>query len=92
MFENFDSSGGWNLTFLKHGVIPAKAGTSSKFVNQNYQVQQQHWLLWMTAGMRSNNYLFLQKHGVIPAKAGTSSKFVNQNYQVSCPKIGLHKT
>jgi predicted GTPase len=81
-----------NYLFLqKHGVIPAKAGTSSKFVNQNYQVQQQHWLLWMTAGMRSNNYLFLQKHGVIPAKAGTSSKFVNQNYQVSCPKIGLHK-
>jgi hypothetical protein len=44
MFENFDSSGGWNLTFLKHGVIPAKAGTSSKFVNQNYQVQQQQLL------------------------------------------------
>jgi hypothetical protein len=28
----------------KHGVIPAKAGTSSKFVNQNYQVQQQQLL------------------------------------------------
>jgi hypothetical protein len=88
MFENFDSSGGWNLIFLKHGVIPAKAGTSSIFVNQYYQVQQQHWLLWMTVGMRPN-YL-LQKHGVIPAKAGTSSIFVNQYYQVQQQQL-LHQ-
>jgi sulfur relay (sulfurtransferase) complex TusBCD TusD component (DsrE family) len=91
MFENFDSSGGWNLTFLKHGVIPAKAGTSSKFVNQNYQVQQQQLLNQQISKLFLCKDLFLQKHGVIPAKAGTSSKFVNQNYQVSCPKIGLHK-